>query len=46
MDTLLFTPRPVTPAQKPQNSGFAQVALVFVTQKERENASRWRGCEK
>ena len=30
---LLFTPRPVTHAQKPQNSGFAQVALGFVTQK-------------
>ena len=44
--TLLFTPRPVTHAQKPQNSGFAQVALGFVTQKTRENASRWRGCEK
>jgi len=28
---LLFTPRPVTHAQKPQNSGFAQVDLGFVT---------------
>ncbi len=43
---LLFTPRPVTHAQKLQNSGFAQVTLGFVTQKTRENASRWRGCEK
>ena len=31
--TLLFAPRPVTHAQKPQNSGFAQAALGFVTQK-------------
>ncbi len=48
---LLFTPRPETYAQKPQNSGLAHSGLAhsglgFVTQKARENTSRWRGCEK